>query len=106
MDEFYFSALLGGTNKGSHADGSYLIEIDRLLRPGGYFVLSGPPVNFLGKERDYDALQELIAEKMCYTTVATPDKTAIWQKLNQRSQKSTFLPLKQLLNVLPVSAAR
>ena len=68
------------TNKWCSADGSYFIEIDRLLRPGGYFVLSGPPVNFEGKEKDYEFLQELIVEKMCYASVATYDKTAIWQK--------------------------
>jgi len=37
-------------------------------------------VNFQGKERDYEALQELIVGKMCYATVVTADKTAIWQK--------------------------
>lgn len=71
---------LGGTNEWLSADGSYFIEIDRLLRPGGYFVLSGPPVNFQGKEKEYESLQELIAEKMCYSVVATKDKTAVWQK--------------------------
>ncbi|KAG0621941.1 hypothetical protein M758_3G060100 [Ceratodon purpureus] len=61
-------------------NGSYFIEIDRLLRPGGYFVLSGPPVNFPGKEKEYESLQELAAEKMCYKVVVTADKTAIWRK--------------------------
>jgi len=43
-------------------------------------VLSGPPVHFPGKEKDYETLQEFIAEKMCYATVATAGKTAVWQK--------------------------
>lgn len=30
-------------------DGLYLMEIDRLLRPGGYWVLSGPPINWKAK---------------------------------------------------------
>lgn len=62
------------------ADGSYFIEVDRLLRPGGYFVVSEPPVNFADKVKEYEALQELITEKMCYVAVATVEKTAIWKK--------------------------
>ncbi|XP_021890546.1 probable methyltransferase PMT2 [Carica papaya] len=27
-------------------DGIYLMEVDRVLRPGGYWVLSGPPINW------------------------------------------------------------
>ncbi|GAA0142161.1 methyltransferase [Lithospermum erythrorhizon] len=27
-------------------DGKYLMEVDRVLRPGGYWVLSGPPINW------------------------------------------------------------
>lgn len=27
-------------------DGMYLMEVDRVLRPGGYWVLSGPPINW------------------------------------------------------------
>ncbi|XP_024362860.1 probable pectin methyltransferase QUA3 [Physcomitrium patens] len=64
----------------SSFNGSYFIEMDRLLRPGGYFVLSGPPVNFDGKEKEFEALQELITEDMCYVKVTTEDKTAVWVK--------------------------
>ena len=67
------------------ADGSYFIEVDRLLRPGGYFVISGSPVNYADKEREYEALRELIIEKMCYVAVATVEKTAIWQKPTNKS---------------------
>ncbi|KAM0899624.1 hypothetical protein ACQ4PT_021148 [Festuca glaucescens] len=27
-------------------DGLYMMEVDRVLRPGGYWVLSGPPINW------------------------------------------------------------
>ncbi|KAK1356847.1 hypothetical protein POM88_050103 [Heracleum sosnowskyi] len=27
-------------------DGLYLIEVDRILRPGGYWIFSGPPINW------------------------------------------------------------
>ncbi len=62
------------------ADGSYFIEVDRILRPGGYFVLSGPPVNWPGKEREYEILQELVTKKLCYTLVSITENTGIWQK--------------------------
>jgi len=62
------------------ADGSYFIEVDRILRPGGYFVLSGPPVNWPGKQREYEILQELITKKLCYTLVSITENTGIWQK--------------------------
>lgn len=77
---FWTLPLIRGLYEWLSADGSYFIEIDRLLRPGGYFVLSGPPVNFPGKEREYETLQVFIAEKMCYSTVSSADKTAVWQK--------------------------
>ncbi|KAH8942714.1 hypothetical protein BDL97_13G008000 [Sphagnum fallax] len=61
-------------------NGSYFIEVDRILRPGGYFVLSGPPVNWPGKQREYEILQELITKKLCHTLVSITENTGIWQK--------------------------
>ncbi|EFJ31436.1 hypothetical protein SELMODRAFT_168608 [Selaginella moellendorffii] len=60
-------------------NGSYMIEMDRLLRPGGFFVLSGPPVGWKKQEAEWQELQELI-ERMCYTQVAVENNIAIWQK--------------------------
>lgn len=54
--------------------------MDRLLRPGAFFVLSGPPVNWVGKEKEFEVLQELIQNKLCYTAIVVEDRTAIWQK--------------------------
>lgn len=34
------------------SDGTYFIEVDRLLRPGGYFVVSGPPVQWLKEDKE------------------------------------------------------
>ncbi|KAH9320963.1 hypothetical protein KI387_015602 [Taxus chinensis] len=70
--------------------GVYLLEIDRILRPGGFWVLSGPPVNYENRWRgwnttiedqkaDYDALQDLLT-KMCYTLYNKKDDIAVWQK--------------------------
>eukprot|EP00897_Mesotaenium_endlicherianum_P007750 jgi/Mesen1/7002/ME000365S06145 len=70
--------------------GVFLMEIDRVLRPGGFWVLSGPPVNYemhwkgwestLEKQKaDFDALQDLLG-RMCYTQYALKGDFAVWQK--------------------------
>ncbi|XP_054805011.1 probable methyltransferase PMT19 [Prosopis cineraria] len=71
-------------------DGLYLLEIDRLLRPGGYWVLSGPPINWRENyrawqrepeffEREQNILEDL-AKRMCWKKVAERDGFAVWQK--------------------------
>ncbi|OVA19195.1 putative S-adenosyl-L-methionine-dependent methyltransferase [Macleaya cordata] len=71
-------------------DGMYLMEIDRVLRPGGYWVLSGPPIS--GKisykkwERQVQDLEEEqatledLAKKLCWKKIAERDAIAIWRK--------------------------
>lgn len=73
-----------------HADGLYLIEIDRILRPGGYWILSGPPINWKKHYRgwartkeDLNAEQEAIeavAKSLCWKKLKTDGDIAIWQK--------------------------
>ncbi|RRT71120.1 hypothetical protein B296_00014713 [Ensete ventricosum] len=57
-------------------DGIYLLEIHRILRPGGFWVLSGPPINYEHRWRgwnttveeqksDYDKLKKLLTS-MCF----------------------------------------
>ncbi|MCO5546835.1 hypothetical protein L7F22_000272 [Adiantum nelumboides] len=105
-------------------DGSYFLEVDRLLRPGGYFVLSGPPVQWPKQESEWRVLQEL-ASIMCYQLLAVEGNTAIWQKplnhsclmkhKNARVQlcsrkddpnASWYVPLKSCVSRLPVSAKK
>ena len=43
---------------GHGADGVYLIEADRVLRPGGYWVLSGSPINWKNHWRGWERTQE------------------------------------------------
>ncbi|XP_022995627.1 probable methyltransferase PMT21 isoform X1 [Cucurbita maxima] len=70
--------------------GIYLLEINRILRPGGLWVLSGPPVNYENRWRgwnttveeqrsDYEKLQELLTS-MCFTLYNKKDDIAVWQK--------------------------
>ncbi|RVX14449.1 putative methyltransferase PMT14 [Vitis vinifera] len=57
-------------------DGMYLMEVDRVLRPGGYWILSGPPINwktyYKTWKRSKEELQaeqrtiEEMAEQLCW----------------------------------------
>ncbi|KAJ6835653.1 uncharacterized protein M6B38_331575 [Iris pallida] len=70
--------------------GLYLMEIDRVLRPGGYWVLSGPPINWKNMYRgwqrttqDLEAEQigiEDVAKRLCWKKVAEKGIFAVWRK--------------------------
>lgn len=71
-------------------DGQYLIEIDRVLRPGGYWILSGPPVNWKTHwkswertkedlKEEQDSIEDL-ANRLCWKKVVEKNNLAIWQK--------------------------
>lgn len=77
----FFPALSGGV---------YLLEVHRILRPGGFWVLSGPPVNYENRWKgwdttieeqrsNYEKLQELLSS-MCFKLYAKKDDIAVWQK--------------------------
>ncbi|KAL7108433.1 hypothetical protein ACP275_06G112000 [Erythranthe tilingii] len=71
-------------------DGAYLIEVDRVLRPGGYWILSGPPIRWnkywKGWERSKEDLNEEqtqiedVAKGLCWKKLIEKDDIAIWQK--------------------------
>lgn len=58
---------------------SYFIEVDRLLRPGGFLVISGPPVQWAKQEKEWADLQA-VARSLCYEVIAVDRNTAIWRK--------------------------
>ncbi|CAM9003658.1 unnamed protein product [Rhodiola kirilowii] len=71
-------------------DGLYLIEVDRILRPGGYWILSGPPINWKtywkGWERtqedlkqEQDAIED-VAKHLCWKKVVEKKDLAVFQK--------------------------
>ncbi|KAB5573793.1 hypothetical protein DKX38_000987 [Salix brachista] len=75
--------------------GIYLLEVHRILRPGGFWVLSGPPVNYENRWRgwnttveeqksDYDKLQELLTS-MCFKLYDKKDDIAVWQKASDNN---------------------
>ncbi|KAH7373795.1 hypothetical protein KP509_17G075300 [Ceratopteris richardii] len=103
----------------SSYNGSYFLEVDRLLRPGAYFVLSGPPVQWSKQENEWRSLQDF-ARNMCYEMLFVEGNTAIWQKplnhscLIRRKQvhlcnkkddpnASWYVPLKDCVSRLPTS---
>ncbi|PPR82088.1 hypothetical protein GOBAR_AA38628 [Gossypium barbadense] len=70
--------------------GIYLLEVHRILRPGGFWVLSGPPINYEHRYQGWNTtieeqraalekLQDLLTS-MCFTVYATHDDIAVWQK--------------------------
>lgn len=68
----------------------YMMEIDRVLRPGGYWALSGPPINwktnFQAWQRPEDELAEEqrqieeVAKRLCWEKVHEKAEIAIWRK--------------------------
>ncbi|XP_031502330.1 probable methyltransferase PMT8 [Nymphaea colorata] len=62
-------------------DGILLLELDRLLRPGGYFAYSSPEA-YAQDEEDLRIWKEMSAlvERMCWKIAAKRDQTVIWQK--------------------------
>ncbi|EYU22422.1 hypothetical protein MIMGU_mgv1a003056mg [Erythranthe guttata] len=71
-------------------DGLYMKEVDRVLRPGGYWVLSGPPINwkinYKAWQRPMEELQEEqrkieeVAKLLCWEKKSEKGEIAIWQK--------------------------
>ncbi|MCO5554911.1 hypothetical protein L7F22_008449 [Adiantum nelumboides] len=70
--------------------GVNLLEVDRVLRPGGFWVLSGPPVNYKAHWKGWDSTEEKqradlekiqnLLERMCYKQYAMKGDIAVWQK--------------------------
>lgn len=66
-------------------DGLFLIEIDRLLKPGGYFVLTSPitqqhdSTTSTKKGRVSRPLEEF-TKKLCWSLLAQQEETFLWQK--------------------------
>ncbi|XP_030466384.2 probable pectin methyltransferase QUA3 [Syzygium oleosum] len=58
---------------------TYFIEVDRLLRPGGYLVISGPPVQWPKQDKEWADLQA-VARALCYDLIAVDGNTVIWKK--------------------------
>lgn len=79
-------------------DGVLLKEVDRILRPKGYFVYSAPPA--YRSDKNFPQEWKLIlnfTSSMCWELVAHEVQTAIWQKTADR-----FCQLKYAQNGAPL----
>ncbi|KAD0520630.1 hypothetical protein E3N88_44132 [Mikania micrantha] len=56
-------------------DGMFLIEANRILKPGGYFVLHGTSLS-----TNSGSMIEGFARKICWTLIGRQEETFIWQK--------------------------
>lgn len=72
--------------------GTYLFEIHRILRPDGFWVLSGPPINYQRRHKgwnttveeqkqNYDKLQKLLTS-MCFKLYKNKGDFSVWQKVS------------------------
>ncbi|KAG9445687.1 hypothetical protein H6P81_011815 [Aristolochia fimbriata] len=62
-------------------DGILLLELDRLLRPGGYFAYSSPEAYAQDEEdlRIWKQMSDLV-ERMCWKIASKKNQTVIWVK--------------------------
>ncbi|KAM7256809.1 hypothetical protein ACFE04_012550 [Oxalis oulophora] len=62
-------------------DGILLLELDRVLRPGGYFAYSSPEA-YAQDEEDLRIWKEMstLVERMCWRIAAKRNQTVVWQK--------------------------
>lgn len=74
----------------SDADGTFLVEADRVLKPGGYFVWTSPltvaPKNNRkkGNQKRLNAINSFM-ENLCWELIAQQDETIIWKKTSKMS---------------------
>ncbi|KAL9276737.1 hypothetical protein ACSQ67_025750 [Phaseolus vulgaris] len=65
-------------------DGLFLLEVDRVLKPGGYFVLTSPTKRPQGSSREKKGIMsnaiEGLTQQLCWTLLAQQDETFVWQK--------------------------
>ncbi|GAB4861231.1 Probable pectin methyltransferase qua2 [Ancistrocladus abbreviatus] len=78
-------------------DGLLLLEADRVLRPGGYFVWTSPITNARSKENQKRwSFVHDFAEKICWELLSQQDETVVWKKTAKRgcyfSRKPGLVP--------------
>ncbi|EPS57266.1 hypothetical protein M569_17554, partial [Genlisea aurea] len=70
-------------------DGMFLIEIDRILKPGGYFVLTSPSKQ-QGIKGGISTPFEQFIGKLCWKQVSQQEETFIWKKTSDAECYTTF----------------
>ncbi|RID56370.1 hypothetical protein BRARA_G03571 [Brassica rapa] len=74
-------------------EGLFLVEIDRVLKPGGYFVWTSPLTNARSKEdvKRWSFVHDF-AESICWTLLSQQDKTVVWKKTTKTKCYSSRKP--------------
>ncbi|KAK2442429.1 putative pectin methyltransferase QUA2 [Trifolium repens] len=66
-------------------DGILLIEADRLLKPGGYFVWTSPLTNARNKDsQERWKVMHDFTENLCWEMLSQQDETVVWKKTSKR----------------------
>jgi hypothetical protein len=70
------------------ADGVFLVEVGRLLRPGGYFVWTSTlnthrALRDKENQKKWTTIRDL-ANKLCWEMLSQQDETIVWKKTNKR----------------------
>lgn len=62
-----------------------LIEVDRVLKPGGYFVWTSPLTNARNKENQkrWNFVLDF-AENLCWEMLSQQDETVVWKKTSKK----------------------
>ncbi|XP_061338510.1 probable pectin methyltransferase QUA2 isoform X2 [Gastrolobium bilobum] len=67
-------------------DGILLIEADRLLKPGGYFVWTSPLTNARNKENQIRwKFVHDFTKNLCWEMLSQQDETVVWKKTSKKS---------------------
>ncbi|XP_010535445.1 PREDICTED: probable pectin methyltransferase QUA2 [Tarenaya hassleriana] len=74
-------------------DGLLLIEADRVLKPGGYFVWTSPLTNARNKEnlKRWNFVHDF-AESLCWDLLSQQDETVVWKKTSKTNCYSSRKP--------------
>lgn len=67
-----------------------MIEADRVLRPGGYFVWTSPLTNLQGSLRKKENQKRwnfvrAFAESLCWDMLPQQDETVVWKKTSKKA---------------------
>ncbi|XP_077212952.1 putative pectin methyltransferase QUA2 [Tasmannia lanceolata] len=70
-------------------DGIFLVEVNRVLKPGGYFVWTSPLTNTQRSLRNKENQKKWtfvhdFAENLCWEMLSQQDETVVWKKTSKR----------------------
>ncbi|PIA52110.1 hypothetical protein AQUCO_01000177v1 [Aquilegia coerulea] len=70
-------------------DGIYMVEVDRVLRPGGYFVWTSPLTNSQSHRNKENQKKWIFvrnfAENLCWDLLSQQDETVVWKKTSKKN---------------------